>query len=130
MAVCGYLVLELTRTQRWPLENSPAGRGLEFETVRFPSRVDSLALEGWLISARVGAPERMPVIFVHGKGGHRHRVMDGDIMDLAGPLSARGHPVLLFDLRGAGLSAGERFTLGAEEVRDVGGALDFLEARD
>lgn len=129
IAVCGYLVLVLTRTERWPVESSPASRGLEFETVRFPSRVDSLALEGWLISPRAGAPERLPVVFVHGKGGHRHRMLDGDIMDLVEPLAARGHPVLLFDMRGAGASAGTRFTLGAEEVRDVGGALDLMESR-
>jgi uncharacterized protein len=37
--------------------------------------------------------------------------------------------VLLFDLRGSGASQGAFVTLGAREVRDVGGAIDFLVER-
>jgi len=37
--------------------------------------------------------------------------------------------VLLFDLRGHGESEGERTTLGYREVRDVRGALSWLEER-
>jgi hypothetical protein len=37
--------------------------------------------------------------------------------------------VLLFDLRGSGQSGGDHFTLGAKEVWDMGGAIDFLAQR-
>src|SRR6185295_13819331 len=47
----------------------------------------------------------------------------------AAPLVRAGYTVLVFDLRGSGESGGERFTLGAQEVRDVEGALDFLRQR-
>src|SRR5262249_33549579 len=50
-------------------------------------------------------------------------------LDIAAQLVRDGHPVLLFDLRGSGRSGGDRFTLGAQEVRDVAGAIDFLSAR-
>jgi pimeloyl-ACP methyl ester carboxylesterase len=51
------------------------------------------------------------------------------MLEIAAQLVHDGHPVLLFDLRGSGLSGGERYTFGVQEVRDVGGALDFLTER-
>src|SRR5205807_21099 len=36
---------------------------------------------------------------------------------------------LVFDLRGWGYSAGDRFSMGPREARDVGGAIDFIGRR-
>jgi len=48
---------------------------------------------------------------------------------LAKHLLAERYDVLLFDLRSCGRSAGDRFTLGTLEPRDLLGAYDFLHGR-
>jgi uncharacterized protein len=123
----GYMALTLTLPSRLPFERSPDEYGLAFEAVTFPSRVDSITLDGWLLP--VAGSTRRPVVMVHGKGSDRQREVDGHALEIARALVQDGHPVLMFDLRGSGLSGGDRFTLGAKEVRDVGGAVDFLESR-
>jgi pimeloyl-ACP methyl ester carboxylesterase len=131
VVVCGYMALVLTRSQRFPLERTPATYGLAYEDVAFPSRVDRLPLRGWLISPIVaeGAPRVRPVVVVHGRNGNRERGPGGGVLEIAAHLARAGHPVVTFDLRGAGESGGERFTLGAQEVRDVAGAVDLLQER-
>jgi pimeloyl-ACP methyl ester carboxylesterase len=128
--VCGVVALALTRNQRFPLERTPAAFGLSYQDVVFPSRVDRLTLRGWLIApAATADAARRPVVAVHGRGGNRERGPGGGLLEIVAHLAAAGHPVLTFDLRGAGESGGDRFTLGAQEVRDVGGAVDFLAER-
>lgn len=126
-ALSSYLVLTLTRPARVPFERSPEQLGLAFDSVAFPSRVDGVKLDGWLLSAT--GSTRRPVVMVHGKGSDRQREADGRTLEIASALVRGGHPVLMFDLRGSGRSGGERFTLGQEEVRDVGGAIDYLDSR-
>lgn len=121
----GYVAITLTRPVRLPFERSPDQYGLTFESVSFPSKVDSVNLDGWLLPA--AGSSRRPVVMVHGKGSDRQREVDGRALEVARALVQDGHPVLMFDLRGSGRSGGDHFTLGAEEVRDVGGAIDFLE---
>jgi pimeloyl-ACP methyl ester carboxylesterase len=125
--VSGYMAFTLTRPARLAFERSPEEYGLAFESVTFPSRVDGLQMDGWLLPAAGAA--RRPVVIVHGKSSDRQREVGGRILEIARTIVRDGHPVLMFDMRGSGRSAGERFTLGAEEVRDVGGAVDFLEER-
>jgi pimeloyl-ACP methyl ester carboxylesterase len=91
--------------------------------------VDKLPLDGWLLSPSSGRPARRPVVMVHDRGTDRQRGVFGHILAIAAHLVQQDHPVLLFDLRGSGQSAGDRFTLGVKEVRDVGGAIDFLQRR-
>jgi len=66
---------------------------------------------------------------VHGKGTDRQAGPGDGNLAIAAPLVRAGYTVLVFDLRGSGESGGERFTLGAHEVRDVEGALDYLRLR-
>jgi pimeloyl-ACP methyl ester carboxylesterase len=129
LAVSSHLALTLSRPERQPLTASPAHLGLMYETVSFPSRIDNLPLDGWLLSPTSGAPSRRPVIMVHDRGTDMQRGVFGHILSIASHLVQQDHPVLLFDLRGSGRSAGERFTLGLKEVRDVGGAIDYLQHR-
>jgi pimeloyl-ACP methyl ester carboxylesterase len=68
-------------------------------------------------------------VVVHGRGGDRQDSAFGRTVEIGAALARRGHPVLLFDLRGSGRSGGTRSTLGAHEVRDVGGAIDYLAGR-
>jgi len=129
IAICSYMALVLTVPARHPFEHVPEDYGLAYESVSFPSRVDGLRMDGWLLAASEGAPRRRPIVVVHGWSSDRAGEADGHMLEIAGQLAAAGHPVLLFDLRGSGRSGGERFTLGAQEVRDVGGAIDFLAQR-
>lgn len=132
IGISSYMALTLTKPGRVPFTKFPEQFGLSYESVRFPSRVDRLTLDGWYLPPAPGlesTPKR-PVVVVHGKSSDRQRVTrEHNGLPIAAHLVRQGHPVLLFDLRGSGRSAGERFTLGAQEVRDVGGAVDYLERR-
>lgn len=81
---------------------------------------DGLDLPGWYAPSRSGAA----VVFVHGLDGHR-----AQFIGPAAGLAARGHGVLVFDLRAHGESPGRRTTLGLDERLDVAAAVDFLAAR-
>ena len=133
VAVSGLVVLAVTRPERVPFTHFPEQYGLSYEPVRFPSRVDAIQLDGWLLApAAAGGttrPPAVPVVMVHGKGADRQRELGGRFLEVAAHLVRQGHPVLLFDLRGFGRSGGTRYTLGAQEVRDVGGVVDFLDRR-
>jgi pimeloyl-ACP methyl ester carboxylesterase len=129
LAISAQLALSLTRAHRVSLDLTPESYGLMYEPVRFPSRVDTLQLEGWLLQPTAGSMSQRPVIIVHDKGTDRVHGVHGQLLPLAAELVHSGFPVLAFDLRGSGQSAGSFFTLGAHEVRDVGGAIDFLAER-
>src|SRR5437764_8040461 len=128
LAVCGYTALRITRPGRRPFARDPGELGLAFEPAAFPSRVDRLPLEGWLLPAAAPA-SGAPVIVVHGRANDRQGEAGGRVLEIAAALVGAGHPVLLFDLRGCGRSGGARCTFGVEEARDVGGAIDFLAER-
>jgi pimeloyl-ACP methyl ester carboxylesterase len=128
-AVCIYVVLVLSRPPRVSFAVTPEHYGLRYEPVRFTSRVDSIPLDGWLLDADPGAARGRPVVVIHGRASDRVREARGHMLDIAARLVHDGHDVLLFDLRGSGQSGGERYTLGKEEVRDAGGAVDVLTTR-
>ena len=128
IGICSYMAWSLTRVERNAFTHFPDAYGLAYESVTFPSRIDAIKLDGWLLPAS-GTRARLPIIFVHGKGSDRQAEAGGHMLDIAAQLVRDGHPVLLFDLRGSGRSDGDRFTLGAQEGRDVGGAIDFLVSR-
>jgi uncharacterized protein len=129
LAMSAHLVLSLTRSDRSSIDRTPDRYGLVYETVQFPSRVDSLQLDGWLITPRTRSSGVQPIILLHDRGADRVHGVHGQLPNIAADLAERGFPVLLFDLRGSGASQGAFVTLGAREVRDVGGAIDFLVAR-
>ncbi len=129
--ICAYMALTLTRPERHPFVHLPEQFGLAYEAVDFHSRVDRIPLRGWLLTAPASAPRQpRPIIMVHGKGTDREAGPGDGILGVAAPLARAGYRVLAFDLRGSGESGGERFTLGALEVRDVGGAIDYVRQRE
>jgi uncharacterized protein len=130
LAMSADLVLSLTHSARLSLDRAPDRYGLMYEAVRFPSRVDRLQLHGWLITPAARSTAVQPIILVHDRGADRVHGVHGQLLNIAGNLAGRGFPVLLFDLRGSGASQGAYVTLGAREVRDVGGAIDFLAERE
>ncbi len=109
---------------REPFTVPPGEIGRSYQSVTFPSRVDHLRLSGWLFHA--DHPSGRSVILVHGWQGNRE---DVDFVALTRALLPRGYDVLLFDLRGSGLSAGSHETFGHLEPRDLLGAYDFMLAR-
>jgi pimeloyl-ACP methyl ester carboxylesterase len=126
LIICGYTAVLLTEPERRPFAAVPEQYGLRYEDVQFASRVDAVTLEGWLLLPPETLSARRPLVVVHGKGVDRTREADNHILDIAAALVRDGHQVLLFDLRGSGQSGGEHYTLGAKEVWDMGGAIDFL----
>ena len=125
IGTAAYLAETLARVERVMPAETPASLGVAYESVRFPSRGDPLALDGWFIPAVVDAPA---VVLVHGEKYHR---ADPTLkmLELAADLHAAGYNVLMFDLRGHGGSEGRFFSAGYYERRDVLGAVDYLGTR-
>jgi alpha-beta hydrolase superfamily lysophospholipase len=94
---------------------TPADRGLDYRNVAFRA-TDGLTLRGWYLPSQNGAA----VIVGHGIGGHR-------ALEPAEMLARHGYGVLAFDWRAHGESDGDLCTFGYHEVRDVAGALAWLQ---
>lgn len=93
----------------------PSGHGLDYRDVTFPAS-DGVMLRGWYLPSQNGAV----VMVGHGIGGHR-------TLEPAVVLARHGYGVLAFDWRAHGESDGDLCTFGWYEVRDVEGALDWLQ---
>jgi pimeloyl-ACP methyl ester carboxylesterase len=97
----------------------PANLPFEVEEVTFLSE-DGLRIAGWYVPPENGAL----VILLHGYGGNRTAMIWH-----AEQLTGAGYGVLMYDERASGESEGEYRSYGWEDPRDVGGALEFLNAR-
>jgi fermentation-respiration switch protein FrsA (DUF1100 family) len=102
--------------RQFPVE-TPADLGLAYEDVTFAAS-DGLLLRGWYLPSENGAA----IIVGHGIGGHRE-------LGAAEVLALHGYGVLTFDWRAHGESDGGLCTFGYYEVRDVEGALAWLQAQ-
>jgi fermentation-respiration switch protein FrsA (DUF1100 family) len=102
--------------RRLPVE-TPGDWNLGYEDVSFPAS-DGLTLHGWWLPAQNGAA----VIVSHGLGGYR-------ALGPAVVLARHGYGVLAFDWRAHGQSDGDLCTFGYQEVRDVEGALAWLQGQ-
>ncbi|MBN2471711.1 MAG: alpha/beta fold hydrolase [Anaerolineae bacterium] len=109
----------LRRRQSDPLD-PPSNYGITFENVAFPAR-DGVTLRGWWLAPE--QPNGQTLVIVPGHNGS----IDGDTAQAA-RFAGAGYGVLLFNLRAHGGSEGGQVTLGAREVLDVLGALDWLQA--
>jgi pimeloyl-ACP methyl ester carboxylesterase len=105
----------MTRTFRGPVSPAPPTGWREVTL-----HADGLRLRAW---AAPGLPGRAAVLVAHGVGDSLE-----SFTEFGRSLRARGHPVLLLDMRGHGGSEGELSTLGGHEARDVRAALDYLRA--
>ena len=101
---------------------SVAGYGLEHRSVTIRS-MDGLDLSAWWIPV-VGSPRT--VVLVHAWGENKRHPY---VSATARFYNQAGFNVLALDLRGQGDSEGHRPTAGYQEVRDVRGALRWLEGR-
>jgi pimeloyl-ACP methyl ester carboxylesterase len=112
------LPIAFCRLQTQPIRQPTESARRPYVEVAIPS--DGLRLRGWLAT---GSGQRAAVLLVHGLGDSLE-----SYADVADTLLARGHTVLLIDLRGHGGSEGRVTTLGAREREDVRAALSRLHA--
>ena len=130
LGLAAYLVISyrvadgVTRPPRLPLDPPAASVSSVYDNVSFRSR-DGLLLKGWWFPSP--SADRA-VVVVHGRGRNRIN-SDFQPAKIAQFLLANRFSVLLFDLRASGESEGTRFTLGAEEPRDILAAVDFAQQR-
>jgi pimeloyl-ACP methyl ester carboxylesterase len=121
--VIGYVVAaRLSAPVRQPVERTPADVGLDYREVVVRSS-DGLSLSAWWVG-KPGSPRA--AVLVHGWGGDKSGL---HVVETALVYERAGFNVLMLDLRGHGESEGERVTVGYQEVRDVRGALSWLEER-
>jgi pimeloyl-ACP methyl ester carboxylesterase len=115
-----FVATRLSTPVRQPTEQTPTDESLDFQEVGFES-TDGLDLKGWWVPR--DGPSRA-VVLVHGLDASKSSQY---VLDTASIYAKAGYSVLMLDLRGHGEAEGERTTLGYQEVRDVRGALSWLE---
>jgi uncharacterized protein len=129
-AAVGYLSISLvvaerfTHVVRYHVARAPLVVAPTYENVALRTS-DGLALSGWYFPT---GHDRAAIV-VHGRDGNRVGGENRTGEKIADVLIADGYDVLLFDLRGAGDSEGDRFSLGYQERRDVAAAIEYVGAR-
>ncbi len=114
------VVLWMTSPSRKFPEATPASVGLGYREVEFLS-TDGVRLSAWWVPVE---GSYLAAVLVPGWGGHK---FDEHLLQTVPVYHDAGYSVLLLDLRAQGESDGARRTLGYREVRDVRGALAWLQ---
>jgi fermentation-respiration switch protein FrsA (DUF1100 family) len=126
--VIGYLgvglvvAAQLSAPSHHPQELTPTDVGLDYRQVSIHS-TDGLELAGWWVA---GNDPSQTVVLVPGIEGDKS---DRHVVKTASVYAGAGYAVLMIDLRAQGGSEGERVTMGYKEVKDVRGALLWLNER-
>ena len=132
IALLSLIVLGVTYQRAWgivhpnrkAIDRTPADVGMaNFETFDFQA-TDGNKDRGWFVPPTDGPGRGAVIVFVHGLGANRTNMLGN-----AAILHAAGFGALLIDLRAHGESEGELASFGLDEVNDVRGAVDWLEAR-
>jgi fermentation-respiration switch protein FrsA (DUF1100 family) len=113
---------QLSAPSHKPQELTPVDVGLNYREVSIQS-TDGLELAGWWVP---GEDPSRAVVLVPGIEGDKS---DTHVVNTASVYAGTGYAVLMIDLRAQGGSEGERVTMGYKEVRDVQGALSWLNER-
>jgi uncharacterized protein len=116
------VVLWMTSPSRRSPEATPASVGLGYREVEFLS-TDGVRLSAWWVPVEGSS---LAAVLVPGWGGYKY---DEHLLQTLPVYHDAGYSVLLLDLRAQGESDGARRTLGYREVRDVRGALIWLQRR-
>ncbi len=123
LGYCGVgllVVLWMTSPRRKTPEATPASIGLEHTEVELQS-TDGVRLSGWWVPVEGSS---LAAVLVPGWGGYK---FDEHLLQTVPVYHGAGYSVLLLDLRAQGESGGARRTFGYREVRDVHGALAWLQ---
>ncbi len=115
------LAVAAVRPPRAPLFLTPFDLQIPFDPITFPSR-DGTPLSGWWIPH---ARARAVAVLCHGYVANRC-----EVLGVALELHRMGFGCLLFDFRAHGESGGRITTIGAREVQDALGAVDFVARFD
>ena len=116
------VVLWMTSPSRKSPEATPASVGLGYREVEFLS-TDGVRLSAWWVPVEGSS---LAAVLVPGWGGYK---FDEHLLQTLPVYHDAGYGVLLLDLRAQGESDGARRTLGYREVRDVRGALAWLQGQ-
>jgi fermentation-respiration switch protein FrsA (DUF1100 family) len=122
LSVSLFIADRLSAPSHHPQELTPTDEGLDYREVSFQS-TDGLELAGWWVP---GDDPSRAVVLVPGIEGDKS---DTHVLKTASVYAGAGYSVLMIDLRAQGRSEGERVTMGLKEVRDVRGALLWLNER-
>jgi uncharacterized protein len=114
------VVLWMTSPRRRSPEATPASVGLGYREVEFLS-TDGIRLSAWWVPVEGSS---LAAVLVPGWGGYK---FDEHLLQTLPIYHDAGYSALLLDLRAQGESDGARRTLGYREVRDVRGALAWLQ---
>ena len=114
------VVLWMTSPSRRSPEATPASVGFGYREVEFLS-TDGIRLSAWWVPVEGSS---LAAVLVPGWGGYK---FDEHLLQTLPVYHDAGYSVLLLDLRAQGESGGTRRTLGYREVRDVRGALAWLQ---
>lgn len=125
LATSGYVGWNLTHPKREALNTTPAEAGLDYNDIQFSSREDYLKLSGWLLKSPANAKT---VILAH---GYRKNRLQNDVpaLAIAKNLVDEGCNVVMFDFRNCGISEGNLTSVGQYEVRDLLGAVDYVQSQ-
>jgi len=120
----GFLVLLwMTSPRRTSPLATPASVGLAYEEIELRS-TDGVRLSAWWVPAEGSS---LAAVLVPGWVGYK---FDEHLLQTIPVYHHAGYGVLMLDLRAQGESGGSRRTLGYREVRDVRGALGWLQRQD
>ena len=114
------VVLWMTSPRHRSPEATPASVGLGYREVEFLS-TDGIRLSAWWVPVEGSS---LAAVLVPGWGGYK---FDEHLLQTLPVYHDAGYSALLLDLRAQGESDGARRTLGYREVRDVHGALAWLQ---
>ena len=120
LAVGLLVVLWMTAPRRKSPWATPASVGFAYREVELSS-TDGVRLSAWWVPAEDSS---LAAVLVPGWGGYK---FDEHLLQTIPVYHRAGYGVLLLDLRAQGESDGTRRTLGYREVRDVRGALAWLQ---
>jgi fermentation-respiration switch protein FrsA (DUF1100 family) len=109
----------LTHPPRKPLMRTPADLGIAFEDVAFTAE-DGISLSAWYIPARNGRT----LIACHGIYDNREQFLEPAVA-----LARHGYGFLIYDARAHGKSGGTLSSFGYHEIKDVAGAIRYLQTR-
>ena len=117
----GFLVLLwMTSPRRKSPLATPASVGLAYKEIELRS-TDGVSLSAWWLPAEGSS---LAAVLVPGWAGYK---FDEHLLQTLPVYHRDGYGVLILDLRAQGESGGARRTLGYREVRDVHGALGWLQ---
>src|SRR5690625_4310952 len=126
----------LSHSPKKALDTDPSSVGLAYEDIEFFSVEDEVRLSGWFLPAEGasvadGGPGGLgsadaTIVMAHGFRGNRLET-GVPALGLAASLVDAGFHVLMFDFRNSGHSDGTVTTLGYHEVKDILGAVAWLQ---